>query len=98
MRTARESYLNQSRLLPKKALPTRRSSFPAVLVLLPSRWPIGLTQLIEFVRVAGATEVEVLIPTGGYSQNEQRCSSNVTFGIGTPRIALQIVCAHWIFC
>ena len=46
-------------------------------------------QLIEFIRVAGATEVEVLIPMGGYSRNEQRCSSNVTFGIGTPRIALQ---------
>jgi hypothetical protein len=56
-------------------------------------------QLIEFVRVAGATEVEVLIPTGGgmfanrrgYSRNAQRCSSNETFDIGTPRIALQKV-------
>src|ERR1019366_1627044 len=59
MRTARESYLNRSRLLPKKAPPIRRSSFPAVLALSPSRWPIGLTQLIEFIRVGGATEVEV---------------------------------------
>ena len=53
MRTARESYLNRSRLLPKKALPIRRSSFPAVLALSPSQWPIGLAQLIEFIRVAG---------------------------------------------
>jgi hypothetical protein len=53
--------------------------------------------LIEFVRVAGATEVEVLIPTGGvmfadrmgYLRNEQRCSSHETFGIGTLRIVLQ---------
>src|ERR1019366_994139 len=59
MRTARVSYLNRSRLLPKKALPIRRSSFPAVLALSPSRRPIGLTQLIEFIRAGGATEVEV---------------------------------------
>jgi hypothetical protein len=55
-------------------------------------------QLIEFNRVGGATEVELLIPTGGYSWNERGCSSNVTFRIGTPQIALQIVCAHRIFC
>ena len=30
-----------------------------MLALSPSRWPIGLTQLIEFIRVGGATEVEV---------------------------------------
>ena len=45
--------------MPQKALAIRRSSFPAVLALSPSRWPIGLTQLIEFIRVGGATEVEV---------------------------------------
>ena len=43
------------RLLPKKALPIRRSFFPAVLALSPSRWPIGLTQLIEFIRAGDAT-------------------------------------------
>jgi hypothetical protein len=32
--------------------------FPAVLALSPSRWPIGLTQFIEFIRVDGVTEVE----------------------------------------
>ena len=36
-----------SRLLLKKALPIRQSFFPAVLALSPSRWPIGLTQLID---------------------------------------------------
>ena len=35
-----------------------RSSFPAVLALSPSRWLIGLTQLIEFICVDGAIEVE----------------------------------------
>ena len=39
----RNLCLNRSRLLPKKALPIRRSSIPAVLALSPSRWPIGLT-------------------------------------------------------
>ena len=38
LRRERESYLNQSRLLAKKALPIRRGSFPAVLALLPLWW------------------------------------------------------------
>src|ERR1700757_4088545 len=59
MRTARKSYLNRSRLSLKKARPIGRSSFPAALALSPSRWPIGLTQSIEFIPVGGATEVEV---------------------------------------
>jgi hypothetical protein len=59
MRTARESYLNRSRLLPKKALATHRSFFPVVLALSLSRWLIGLTQLIEFISVCGTPAVEV---------------------------------------
>ena len=49
---------NWSRLSPKKAQPIRQSSFPAVLALSPSRWPIGLTQSIDFIHVGGATEVK----------------------------------------
>src|ERR1019366_3840452 len=99
MRTAKESYLNWSRLLPKKTLPTRRSSFPAVLALSPSRWPIGLTQLIEFVRVAGATEVEVLIPTGGGMFAEGAAmliQRNVRHRHAADRAAKG--CAHRFFC
>ena len=47
LRMVRKSYLTRSRLLLKKALPIRQSFFPAVLALSPSRWPIGLTQLID---------------------------------------------------
>jgi hypothetical protein len=49
IRTAREFYLNRSRWLPKRAQPTRLSSFLAALALSPSRWPIGLTRLIEWL-------------------------------------------------
>jgi hypothetical protein len=53
MRRERESYLNQSSLLAKKALPIRRSSFPAV----PRAFAIVV--VIEFIRVGGAIQVEV---------------------------------------
>ena len=53
----KKSYLNRSRLSPKKALPIRQSSFPVVLALSPSRWPIGLMQLIEFICVEGDSDM-----------------------------------------